>query len=61
MRAGFTGELGYEFYLLDGDDGAEGLWDAVASAGAAPIGLDAIEKLRIEAGLLIAEEDSPAP
>jgi aminomethyltransferase len=57
VRAGFTGELGYEFYLLDGDDGAEVLWDAVASAGAAPIGLDAIEKLRIEAGLLIAEED----
>ena len=57
VRAGFTGELGYEFYLLDGDDGAEGLWDAVAGAGAAPIGLDAIEKLRIEAGLLIAEED----
>lgn len=57
VRAGFTGELGYEFYLLDGDDGAEGLWDAVASAGAAPIGLDAIEKVRIEAGLLIAEED----
>jgi aminomethyltransferase len=57
VRAGFTGELGYEFYLLDGDDGAEGLWDAIASAGAAPIGLDAIEKLRIEAGLLIAEED----
>lgn len=57
VRAGFTGELGYEFYLLDGDDGAEGLWDAVAGAGAAPIGLDAIEKVRIEAGLLIAEED----
>ncbi|MEX0755054.1 MAG: aminomethyltransferase family protein [Actinomycetota bacterium] len=57
VRAGFTGELGYEFYLLDGDDGAEGIWDAVASAGAEPIGLDAIEKLRIEAGLLIADED----
>ncbi|MEX0990223.1 MAG: aminomethyltransferase family protein [Actinomycetota bacterium] len=57
VRAGFTGELGYEFYLLDGDDGAERLWEAIAGAGAAPIGLDAIEKLRIEAGLLIAEED----
>lgn len=57
VRAGFTGELGYELYLLDGDDGAEGLWDAIAGAGAAPIGLDAIEKVRIEAGLLIAEED----
>ena len=27
------------------------------NAGAAPIGLDAIEKVRIESGLLIAEED----
>lgn len=57
VRAGFTGELGYEFHLLDGDDGAEALWDALVGAGAAPIGLDAIEKVRIEAGLLIAEED----
>ncbi|MEX0833338.1 MAG: aminomethyltransferase family protein [Actinomycetota bacterium] len=57
VRAGFTGELGYEFYLLDGNDGAEELWDAFVNAGAAPIGLDAIEKVRIESGLLIAEED----
>jgi len=57
VRAGFTGELGYEFFLLDGNDGAEDLWDAVAGAGASPVGLDAIEKVRIESGLLIAEED----
>jgi aminomethyltransferase len=57
LRAGFTGELGYEFYLLDGDDGATTLWDAIVDAGAVPVGLDAIEKVRIEAGLLIAEED----
>lgn len=57
IRAGFTGELGYEFYLLDGDAGAPALWDAIVDAGATPIGLDAIEKVRIEAGLLIAEED----
>jgi len=57
VRAGFTGELGYEFYLLDGTHGAESLWDALVDAGAIPIGLDAIEKIRIESGLLIAEED----
>lgn len=57
VRAGFTGELGYELYLIDGHDGAERVWDAVIGAGATPIGLDAIEMLRIEAGLLIAEED----
>ena len=57
VRAGFTGELGYEFYLLDGDVGAAAVWDAIVDAGASPVGLDAIEKVRIEAGLLIAEED----
>jgi aminomethyltransferase len=55
-RTGFTGELGYEFFLLD-PDGAEGLWDAVLDAGAAPFGLDAVELLRVEAGLLIQHED----
>jgi aminomethyltransferase len=57
VRAGFTGEKGYEFYLLDGHEGAEVLWDAISVAGAAPIGLDAIEMLRVEAGLIIGEED----
>lgn len=56
VRAGFTGELGYEFYL-DGPGGAERVWDAIAGAGATLIGLDAIELLRIEAGLAIMEED----
>src|SRR5207248_1009466 len=55
-RTGFTGELGYEFFLLD-DGGAEKLWDAILDAGARPIGLDAIELLRVEAGLLIQYED----
>lgn len=56
-RTGFTGELGYEFHLLDEGAGAEQVWDAIVDAGARPIGLDAIEKVRIEAGLVIAEED----
>jgi glycine cleavage system T protein (aminomethyltransferase) len=55
-RTGFTGELGYEFFLLE-PGGAERLWDALTDAGATPIGLDAVELLRIEAGLLIQEED----
>jgi len=51
MRSGFTGELGYEFFL--GADEGEGqrVWDALRQAQVAPIGLDAIEKLRIEFGL----------
>jgi aminomethyltransferase len=55
-RTGFTGELGYEFFLTDAD-GAERLWDAILDAGATPFGLDAIELLRVEAGLLIQYED----
>lgn len=55
-RTGFTGELGYEFFMLD-PDGAEGLWDAILEAGATPFGLDAVELLRVEAGLLIQHED----
>jgi glycine cleavage system T protein (aminomethyltransferase) len=55
-RTGFTGELGYEFFLWE-SDGAERLWDAIVEAGATPFGLDAIELLRVEAGLLIQEED----
>lgn len=57
VRAGFTGELGYEFFLLDGPRNAEDAWEAVLSRGASPVGMDAIEALRIEAGLVIAEED----
>lgn len=57
VRAGFTGEKGYEFHLLDGHEGAETLWNGIVAAGATPIGLDAIEMLRVEAGLVIAEED----
>lgn len=56
-RTGFSGEIGYEFFLLDGPDGAESLWDAIREAGARPFGLDAVEMLRIEAGLVIQEED----
>jgi aminomethyltransferase len=56
-RVGFSGELGYEFYLLDGGVGAADLWKEVVRAGAEPIGLDAIELARLEAGLVIMDED----
>jgi aminomethyltransferase len=54
-RTGFTGEVGYEFFLLEGD--AERVWDATLEAGARPFGLDAVEMMRIEQGLVISEED----
>jgi aminomethyltransferase len=55
-RTGFTGELGYEFFIEDAEN-AVVVWDAIAAAGARPFGLDAVEMLRIECGLLIQEED----
>ena len=57
-RTGFSGELGYEFFLEEGETArAERLWDAISEAGASPIGLDAVELLRVEAGLLVQHED----
>ena len=55
-RTGYTGELGYEVWChpKDGPD----VWDAVWRAGRphdmAPLGLDALDMLRIEAGLIFA-------
>ena len=51
-RTGYGGELGYELFLVDPAD-AEALWRAVMGAGATPIGTDAIEVARVEAGLII--------
>jgi aminomethyltransferase len=53
-RTGYTGELGYEVWAHPQD--AAGVWDAVWTAGEpyglAPLGLDALEMLRVEAGLV---------
>ena len=53
-RTGYTGELGYEVWCHPND--APAVWDAVWEAGQAhgiaPIGLDALDMLRIEAGLI---------
>ena len=55
-RTGFTGELGFELFC-DRDHATEiwdGLMEAGASDGLVPMGGDALNLLRIEAGLMIA-------
>ncbi len=55
-RTGYSGELGYELWVHPCD--AETLWDAVWLAGEphglAPLGLEALEILRVESGLIAA-------
>ena len=55
-RTGYTGELGYEIWCHP--DSAPPLWDALFEAGAPrgllPFGLDALDMVRIEAGLVFA-------
>jgi aminomethyltransferase len=58
-RTGFGGELGYELFLTDPADAAD-LWNAVVGAGATPFGVEAIEVLRIEAGLIVTDYDYEA-
>lgn len=58
-RTGYSGELGFELYCSVDD--APRLWSAVMQAGQPhglrPIGLSAIETLRIESGLLFPDVD----
>jgi aminomethyltransferase len=53
-RTGYTGELGYEIFCHP--EHAPALWDALTQAGAphglTPLGLDALDMLRIECGLI---------
>jgi aminomethyltransferase len=52
-RTGYSGELGYELFCHPKD--AVALWDAVMGAGdVTPLGLEALDMLRIEAGLVFA-------
>jgi len=52
-RTGYTGELGYELFCHPRD--AAALWDAVLAAGdVTPLGLEALDMIRIEAGLVFA-------
>jgi len=53
-RTGYSGELGYEVFAHPDD--CEAVWDAIAEAGEefniCPLGLNALDMLRIEAGLI---------
>ena len=55
-RTGYTGELGYEVFCHPKD--APAVWDAVWEAGKdydlTPLGLEALDMLRVEAGLIFA-------
>ncbi len=58
-RTGYTGELGYEVFCHPND--APAVWDAVVEAGRpheiTPFGLDALDTVRIEAGLVFGGYD----
>ncbi len=58
-RTGYSGELGYELFCHH--DHALAVWDAVMTAGEAlgvtPFGLQALEMLRIEAGLAMGGQE----
>lgn len=58
-RTGYTGELGYEIWCHPDD--APAIWDLVWQAGQphglVPLGLQALDMLRIEAGLVFAGSD----
>jgi len=53
-RTGYTGELGYEVWCHPKDGAAvwDAIWEAGRPHGLAPLGLDALDVLRIEAGLI---------
>jgi aminomethyltransferase len=55
-RTGYTGELGYEVFCHPKD--APAVWDAIWEAGnpyqLTPLGLEALDMLRVEAGLIFA-------
>jgi aminomethyltransferase len=55
-RTGYSGELGYEVFCHPSDGGAvwDAIWEAGAPLGLKPLGLDALDMLRIESGLIFA-------
>ncbi len=55
-RTGYTGELGYEVWCHPSDGPAvwDAVWEAGRAHGLAPLGLEALDILRIEAGLIFA-------
>lgn len=55
-RTGYTGELGYEIFCHPKDAGAvfDAVWEAGQNYGIVPMGLEALDMVRIEAGLIFA-------
>ena len=55
-RTGYTGELGYEVWCHPSDGPAvwDAIWEAGTEHGLTPLGLEALDILRIESGLIFA-------
>lgn len=55
-RTGYSGELGYEVFChpRDGDAVFDAIWEAGDKYGLKPLGLEALDMLRIESGLIFA-------
>lgn len=55
-RTGYSGELGYEVFChpKDAEQVFDAIWEAGAPKGMIPLGLGALDMLRIEAGLIFA-------
>jgi aminomethyltransferase len=55
-RTGYTGELGYEVFCHPEDGPAvwDAIWEAGQPHGLKPLGLEALDMIRIEAGLIFA-------
>ena len=55
-RTGYTGELGYEVWCHPSDGPAvwDSIWEAGEPHGLTPLGLEALDMLRIESGLIFA-------
>jgi aminomethyltransferase len=51
-RTGYTGELGYEIWCHPSH--AQAVWDAVMTRDVTPMGLAALDMVRVEAGLIFA-------
>ena len=58
-RTGYSGDLGYEIWVRSKDALKvwDALWTSMAGFGVLPFGLDALDLLRIEAGLLLLDVD----
>ena len=58
-RTGYTGELGYEIFCHPRDAGQvfDAVWTAGQAHGLLPMGLEALDMVRIEAGLVFAHYD----